>query len=422
MRISRTVLVLIVISSFIFQTQMGLCCTVAVISGKATPDGRPLLWKNRDAMPYEQRVVHFKGEKYNYIGIVDDTDKEYVNVFAGMNSAGFCIMNSASFNLNEEFKQDPEGASKRKWDEECIFLKRALEICATVDDFEQLLNDTAGDRGTDANYGVIDAAGGAAMFEVEVNRHHKFDANDQHVAPEGYIIRSNYSFCGTSNAGSGYGRFDRTHKLFHQVAGGGIDRDWLLMTCSRDMVNDTTGIDPLAGPLPAHSRDRRMFFMNDSLARFPAISTAVFQGVRPGEDPAATIMWTRLGHPLCSVSLPLWVNAGENINLCGSNDDAAPMIRFSLALYDKIYPFKARERLMYMDLAPLANQSGDGFLPRLNRVDEEIFKATDAKLKEAELDQENLIRIQKEIENLALKLLWKEFPRECEKAGLSCED
>ena len=29
--------------------QVSNACTVAVLSGKSTPDGRPMIWKNRDS-------------------------------------------------------------------------------------------------------------------------------------------------------------------------------------------------------------------------------------------------------------------------------------------------------------------------------------------------------------------------------------
>ncbi len=59
-------------------------------------------------------------------------------------------------------------------------MKRALETCKTVADFEALLEATnATGRSTTANYGVIDALGGAAMFETGPNTFSKFDANDE---------------------------------------------------------------------------------------------------------------------------------------------------------------------------------------------------------------------------------------------------
>ena len=48
-----------------------LACTSAVVSGKVTPDGRPLLWKNRDTDYLRNHVAYIKGEKYNFIADVN---------------------------------------------------------------------------------------------------------------------------------------------------------------------------------------------------------------------------------------------------------------------------------------------------------------------------------------------------------------
>ena len=49
-------------------------CTVAVVSGKATPDGRPLLWKNRDTTARPNKMAFLQGSKYSFIGIVHPRD------------------------------------------------------------------------------------------------------------------------------------------------------------------------------------------------------------------------------------------------------------------------------------------------------------------------------------------------------------
>ena len=69
-------------------------CTSAVISGRATPDGRPLLWKHRDTDFLQNSVKYFKGEKYSFIGIVNSSAKHPTEVWMGTNSAGFSIMTS----------------------------------------------------------------------------------------------------------------------------------------------------------------------------------------------------------------------------------------------------------------------------------------------------------------------------------------
>ena len=39
-----------------------LACTSAIITGKATPDGRPLMWKHRDTGELNNKVKHLNCE------------------------------------------------------------------------------------------------------------------------------------------------------------------------------------------------------------------------------------------------------------------------------------------------------------------------------------------------------------------------
>lgn len=395
-------------------------CTVAVISGKATPDGRPLLWKNRDTHDFENKVVFIRGQKYDFIGIINTKDTEIKQVWAGTNSAGLCVMNSALYNVNIDAQTGnpvPNKADDPRLREGAL-MRLALETCATVDEFEQLLNSTAGNRAVAANFGVIDATGGASIFETDNAGHTRFDANDPKVAPEGYILRTNFSFTGKPNAGSGYIRYDRAGELVHAKVPTGLTPEWILNTVGRDMVNGLTGINPLAEPLPAHALDSRLYFMNDSLARPSATCAVVFQGVLPDEDPVRTIMWTRLGHPLCSVTLPIWVAGGENLGmLTGAGE--APLDRFALDMWAKIYPYKGGNRGNYLDLAPAVNAAGTGILTRLIKIEHKLYHLADRLLgSAAKLDRETVIKIQVEMETRARELLRQEFGACAEKAGI----
>ena len=45
-------------------------CTTAVISGRATADGRPLLWKNRDTSTTRRNEVDvYDGERYRVLAV-----------------------------------------------------------------------------------------------------------------------------------------------------------------------------------------------------------------------------------------------------------------------------------------------------------------------------------------------------------------
>ncbi|MGB6339490.1 MAG: hypothetical protein WBF32_06915, partial [Candidatus Aminicenantaceae bacterium] len=61
--------------SLFFVGQIALTpCTVAVVSGKVTPDGRPLLWKNRDTSVLPNKMAFLQGNKYSFIGIIHPLD------------------------------------------------------------------------------------------------------------------------------------------------------------------------------------------------------------------------------------------------------------------------------------------------------------------------------------------------------------
>ena len=76
--------------------KIGEGCTIAVISGQATTDGRPLLWKNRDIRRRNNKVLRFTEKGMSIIGLVTTGKNESKQVWAGINQTGFAIMNSSS--------------------------------------------------------------------------------------------------------------------------------------------------------------------------------------------------------------------------------------------------------------------------------------------------------------------------------------
>ena len=286
-------------------------CTTGVVSGRVTPDGRPLLWKNRDTSAKNNQVVYAKGPGYAYVAII--TAGSTQSVWMGVNEKGFCIENSV-------IKDMPTGKKPGMGNGE--FMKHALETCASVKEFEDLLaktNETG--RRTMSNYGVIDAEGGAAIFETGHTSFVKFDANDPIVAPHGYVVRSNFTMTGTGNDKlkdggdlndiySG-GRYLRAESLFREAAADrGLTHRFILRHCARDLADDKGqphcgSINGKAGDLP-ESVDT-----SSTICRRTTVSVGVFHGVRPGEDPLLTTMWAILGEPGFSVAVPCWVQAGK---------------------------------------------------------------------------------------------------------------
>ena len=156
----RTLLALIAAIVSLGSAEPLSACTSAVISGKVTPDGRPLLWKNRDTDFPQNSVRYFSGGRYPFVAVVNSVEDNPTDVWIGTNAAGFSIMNTQSYNLVEVKPGEERGAANGR------VMRRALEVCATVKDFRQFLDTLSKPSLIEANFGVIDAKGGAAMFEV----------------------------------------------------------------------------------------------------------------------------------------------------------------------------------------------------------------------------------------------------------------
>lgn len=261
-------------------------CTVGVASGKATADGRPLLWKNRDAQVRDNAVRAFADGRFPYVALVNASGG--ASVWGGANAAGFCIMNSVSRDLPGNSTKGPGNGA---------FMKLALQRCATVADFEALLGETArSGRRTRANFGVIDAAGGAAIFETGHTTHTRFDA-DKHK--DGILVRAN--FATTQKGDRGKERFARGETLCHKLPSGqGLDHRYLLQQFCRDLLPPKSAQRGTAG-----QQDVR-----ETIHRQTTVAAMVFHGVKPDEDPRWTTMWSLLGQPLFTVAVPCWPGAG----------------------------------------------------------------------------------------------------------------
>ena len=159
-------------------------CTSIIITGKATPDGRPLMWKHRDTGAPYNHIGYFDEGGYRFLGLVNSDDPEGA-VWTGSNETGFSIMNTASYNLKDD--------DIKEMDQEGNLMRKALRVCKTVQDFEHFLDTLPRPMHVEANFGVIDAYGGAAYYETNNERYYKKDANDPNLAPEGYLIYTNFS-------------------------------------------------------------------------------------------------------------------------------------------------------------------------------------------------------------------------------------
>jgi hypothetical protein len=344
-------------------------CTTCIITGKATKDGRPLLLKNRDSDELQNKLMYFIDGTYPYIGLVNSNDSTGKEVWGGFNSTGFSIINSASYNIK---KNDTTKLS----DKEGVLMKAALKICATVADFEKLLGELPKPLGVEANFGVIDANGGAAYFETGNFSYVKYDVNDPAVAPDGYLIRTNYSCSGIEDKGAGYIRYTTARELFKDRNNKEkFEYSFLLNDVCRCLKHSLTKTD-LSKDLPEDSSDTRYVWFQDYIPRPISSSAIIFQGVKNGEDPMLTTMWSVIGFPLTSVVVPVWITKNGSMPqvLVASQNGKAPLCEMSLKLKSRVLSDFQQRGDKYMDISKLMNKSGTGIRQKLSKIEKEIIK------------------------------------------------
>jgi len=346
-------------------------CTTFLMSGKHTPDGRPLLYKHRDTGTLDNALVYFNDGKYDYIGLVDSKESWKRDVWGGFNSAGFAIMNSAAYNNNS-------GDTTKLADREGEVMKMALATCATLADFEKMLNEMPKPIGVDANFGVIDAHGGAAYYETGNFSWKKIDANDPALAPFGLIIRTNYSFTGDPDIGYGYIRYETASLALNMaLAQKKLDPQNLINCISRNLSHSLTK-ENFRNDLPESSADTRFRHIDDFITRSSTASAMLVVGALPGEDPASTMMWTLVGFPLTTLAVPVWVSAGKTLPAAVSMKDNmhAPLCDAAMTLKNQLFPIKRGSGPKYINVAILLNQEKTGILQKLGPVETEIFMKT----------------------------------------------
>lgn len=299
----RRLYILTLIAAALLISTNGDCCTSAIFSGKVTADGRPIIWKNRDSDTEHNRVVYIpSGGDVVYSFIYLSNSKGHpAEAWSGVNSAGFSIMNTVSYNIRREGDDTPDS----RMDREGILMYNALATCSSLEEFEKLLDSLQAPYGLETNFGVIDAFGGAAYYEVNNYSWIKYDVNE---APEGYIIRTNYSFSGRENQGKGYVRYTNASQLIGSRLENGqkIDPRFIMDGLSRSYWQSEFGMNPMA-------EGKSFFIDRDFIPRKSSVAVTLVQGVNPGEDPSECVIWCALGYPPAALTVPMKVMAGELI-------------------------------------------------------------------------------------------------------------
>lgn len=355
----------VLILAFLLAGALGaLACTSAIISGSKTASGRPLLWKHRDTGCPDNRVELIKAHDncYEFVAIFDATDPCDTAAWTGFNEAGFAIMNTASYNLNND--DIPES----QMDREGVVMKLALEHCATVDDFEQLLLSLPMPLGVEANFGVIDAQGHGAYFETGNYSFKRFNLED---APNGVLTRTNYSYSGRPDEGMGYVReTSEKYLLAPHIAAADFTPALFTEEISRTFYHSLLGKDF------THSGDE-WIVDQDFIPRRLSTASIVIEGVSPSESPALTTMWIALGYPPCAETFAARLGAagGVPVELNGTTpDNHSPQCDIVKERKAQVFSIERGNGQHYLNLSKLYNNAGTGYCQQLVKKNLEMYK------------------------------------------------
>ena len=345
-----------------------LACTSAIFTGKVTADGRPLLWKHRDTDDENNSISFFKGAKYDFLALLNSADEDGT-AWTGSNSAGFSIMNTASYNLKED--------TIREMDKEGVLMYKALSECRNLADFEKFLDNYPRPMRVEANFGVIDAEGGAAYYEVNNTRWTKFDANDPQTAPNGYLIYTNFSFSGRLDKGMGYIRHQNATDIVvqHLAEGKKITPQWIFNQLSRSYYHSLLKIDLLDAEY-SPEKTTGWVIDQDFIPRKSTTASMVIQGVKTGENPEMTTLWTILGYPPAGIAVPMWVKAGEQqpkILLRYDSSNHASACDWAIALKRRSFPIERGSGNKYMNFPIIYNSNGTGYMQQLAPAEQKVF-------------------------------------------------
>lgn len=371
-------------------------CTTAIITGAASANGAPLLWKNRDTGFLSNKVIYVAEKPYSYIALVNAKETSGRFAYAGLNSTGFAIMNSVAYNL-------PEGGPEEVKDLEGLIMADALRTCRRVDDFEQAIKKNIGPAlGSWANFGVIDSEGNALIFEVHNHGYQKYDAA---AAPEKYLINTNFARSGVDARGDGYLRFERATALFSEIPEKKVSHNHILQKIARDFGHPLVKHPTIEDLQRVSNREPVWIYGRDCITRPHTSASVVFCGKKPGHSKSVATFWVLLGEPVTSIAVPLWVEAGET-PLPLYAGETAPICEQAMRLKKMIRPFPQKDKKSYVLLSRLVNKEGTGFLPLLLKTEREIFTETAGFLKTAH-SREEYAAFQDKMAQKALQTLQK---------------
>jgi hypothetical protein len=343
-------------------------CTSMVVGSKASLSGRPMLWKNRDTGTEDNFVERVERDGcYTFVALFNGGDSLLRDAWMGMNERGFAIMNTASYNLA------PDTAVIK--DREGEVMRRALEVCQTVEDFKNLLDTLPRPMGIQANFGVIDANGGGAYFEANDVTYTPYYLSD---TKNDILVRTNYSESGTVDGGYGYIRRQNAETLLAEdMATGALTPMSFTETCSRSFYHALIGRDMAA------DTTMRWVVDQDFIPRYSTSASIVIEGINDIADSDKMTMWSAVGYAPCARVQAVHVNSvPENLRPTEPGW-LSPECNRVKALKHKAFPIDRGNGHHYIDMDFLRPQIEEAHSQSL-----ETYRRENARLRGVNLGQD----------------------------------
>ncbi len=314
----------------------GLACTVGVVNGVLTVDGRPILFKNRDSRSLGlQALIYHPAEgpgTLAYIGVGDVGSYPTM----GLNAAGLATGNSRA-NDPGRYIRNPNLSNQT-----LARLRNIDEVRSFIDRQIQLPVDHPDNIWLSGCFPYIDAHGNAVLFEVSKSKDPEIgiwckEYDSMNPAREtqklyGMVLRGN-KFHRTNDGldnlsdGANYGTCRVNMQALRDL--GALDVKTLIQG-TPDQGVELFRCDPY--------EDSR------NIARWWTVSTMVIHGVKVGEDPALTTMWAMLGKADYCMAVPAWVRVSNIPKVLSEGD-------FSVRSESLFY--KGRQKTIQASIRPV---------------------------------------------------------------------
>ncbi|PIV63920.1 MAG: hypothetical protein CO162_08010 [bacterium (Candidatus Ratteibacteria) CG_4_9_14_3_um_filter_41_21] len=269
-------------------------CTLGVVNGCVTVDGRPIFWRIDDSSHEKRmRLAHVDASPYDYIGI---TEVDHY-IPSGLNEAG--IAGHDTFvGTTGEVAPDGVGA----YGITLHSLRNYTSLDQVRDYIKQKVDTDKSNAG--GCLGFIDAHGNASIFEINRSNwwfeYNSVNPNRKRQGLFGFVVRANefHQRANDTDDTNIGGRYQSgTYNILGLCRRGILSVKTIIQG---DNVFEVIRYGP-GRPLAALAREEQ----------YKPNSVMVVHGVAPGENPALATMWVILGQPNYGIAVPAWVKVSD---------------------------------------------------------------------------------------------------------------